>query len=141
MKGLAQCFTVALLVSACVAVPQEPAADALLVEADALLIAQNYKGALVAYAAFATATPAHPQSARVRATHAALERMVAFEFELTRAQRTSELARRESSDRQAESERLRSETERLRSEVTKLRADLERLRTIDLQQIRPEVKK
>ena len=147
MRGPALFFAVALLVAACATVPPDPA-DALLVEADAKLIAQDYKGALVAYAAFATATPAHPQFARVRATQAALERMISFEYELARAQRTSELARRESSERQAETERLRSETERLRSEterlrseVTKLRADLERLRNIDLQLIRPEAKK
>ena len=133
MRGPAQFFAVSLLVAACAAVPPDPA-DALLVEADAKLIAQDYKGALVAYGAFASATPAHPQFARVRATQAALERMISFENELSRTQRTSELARRESSDRLAE-------TERLRSEVTKLRADLERLRNIDLQLIRPEAKK
>ncbi len=147
MKGLALLFAVTLLVTACTTVPPQPG-DALLLEADAKLIAHDYNGALAAYAEFVTATPAHPQAARVRALQAALERMISFEYELSLAQRTGELARREASERQAETERLRSETERLRSEserlrseITKLRADLERLRNIDLQLIRPEVKK
>jgi hypothetical protein len=106
----------------------------LLVEADAKLIAQDYNGALNSYTAFVTATPRHSQAARARAMQAALERMISFEYELSRVQRSNELARRELSDRQAESERLKSE-------VTKLRADLDRLRNIDLQPIRPEVKK
>ena len=147
MKTSALLFAVSLLVTACTTVPPQPG-DALLLEADAKLIAQDYNGALAAYAGFVTATPAHPQGARVRALQTALERMISSESELSRAQRTGELARRESSERQAETERLRSEaerlraeTERLRSEITKLRADLERLRNIDLQLIRPETKK
>lgn len=133
MKGAALLFAVALLVTACTTVPPEPT-GALLVEADAKLIAQDYSAALASYAEFVTATPEHPQAARVRATQTALERMISFEYELSRAQRTSELTRREVSERQAE-------TERLKSEVTKLRADLERLRNIDLQLIRPETRK
>ena len=154
MKGLALLFAVAVLVMACTTAPPQPA-DTLLLEADAKLIAQDYHAALAAYAEFVTATPAHPQAARVRAMQAALERMISFEYELSLAQRTGELARREASERQAETgrlrseterlrpetERLRSETERLRSEITKLRADLERLRNIDLQLIHPETKK
>lgn len=137
MKGSALLFAVALLVAGCTTVPPDSpvtATGALLVEADAKLIAQDYSGALASYAEFVTATPEHPQAARVRATQTALERMISFEYELSRAQRTSELTRREVSERQAE-------TERLKSEVTKLRADLERLRNIDLQLIRPETRK
>ena len=161
MKTSALLFAVSLLVTACTTVPPQPG-DALLLEADAKLIAQDYNGALAAYAGFVTATPAHPQAARVWALQTALERMISSESALSRVQRTSELARRESAERQAETERLRSETERLRSEtgrlrseterlrpeterlrseITKLRADLERLRNIDLQLIHPETKK
>lgn len=147
MKGLALLFAVAVLLMACTTVLPE-ATDTLLVEADAKLIAHDYNGALAAYAEFVSATPAHPQAARVRALQTALERMISSESALSRVQRTSELARRESAERQAETgrlrsetERLRPETERLRSEITKLRADLERLRNIDLQLIHPETKK
>ena len=141
MKVTVLLFALALLVTACTTAPPAEPAAAVLAEADAKLIAQQYQDALAAYAGFVAAAPEHPQAARVRATQAVLERMIAFESEQARTQRTTELTRRESSERQAESERLRSETERLRSEVTKLRADLERLRTIDLQLIRPETKK
>jgi hypothetical protein len=149
MKGSTLLFGVVLFGAGCTTVPPDPlatdtvaapapvrapATEALLAEADGKLIAQDYKGALTAYAQFLTAAPDHPQAARIRATQTALERMLSFELELTLAQRTGALARREVSDRQ-------TETERLKSEVTKLRADLERLRSIDLQAVRPETKK
>jgi hypothetical protein len=107
----------------------EDAGSKLLNEADAKLAAADYTGAIDSYSQFVTAMGEHPQAARARATQAALERLVAAQAGIARAQQTSDAARREVTERQAE-------TERLKSEVAKLRSDLERLRNIDLKPLR-----
>ena len=105
---------------------EEDASGKLLNQADAMLAAEDYTGAIASYSEFVTARAEHPQAARARATQAALERLVAARAAVARAQQTGEATRRELTERQAE-------TDRLKAEVAKLRADLERLRNIDLQ--------
>ena len=107
----------------------EDAGSKLLTEADAKLAAADYTGAIDAYSQFVTAMGEHPQAARARATQAALERLVAAQAAIARAQQTGDAARRELTERQAE-------TDRLKGEVAKLRSDLERLRNIDLKPLR-----
>ena len=104
----------------------DDASNRLLNQADAKLAAEDYKGAISSYSEFVTAMAEHPQAPRARATQAALERLVAAQAAIARAQQTGDAARRELTERQAE-------TDRLKGEVAKLRADLERLRSIDLQ--------
>ena len=104
----------------------EDASSKLLNQADASLAAEDYTGAISSYSAFLTATAEHPQAARARATQKALERLMAAQAAIVRAQQTGDAARRELTERQAE-------TDRLKGEVAKLRSDLERLRSIDLQ--------
>jgi hypothetical protein len=104
----------------------EDASSKILNQADAMLVAEDYTGAISSYSQFVTAGPKHPQAARARATQAALERLVAARAAMARTQQSSDTARRELTERQAESDRLKGE-------VAKLRADLERLRNIDLQ--------
>jgi septation ring formation regulator EzrA len=82
--------------------------------------------------------PKHSQAARVRATEKALEKLLAAQAGLGRAQQAAETSRRELNERLAETERLKAETERVKNEIAKLRADLERLRSIDLQAVRPK---
>ena len=106
--------------------PVEEDAGKLLNQADAMLAAEDYAGAISSYSEFLTAGAKHPQAARARATQAALERLVAARAAIARAQQTGDATRRELTERQAE-------TDRLKAEVAKLRADLERLRNIDLQ--------
>ena len=105
---------------------KEDTSRELLNQADARLAAEDYKGAISSYSAFVTATAEHPQADRARATQKALERLIAAQAAIVRAQQTGDAARRELTERQAE-------TDRLKGEVAKLRADLERLRNIDLQ--------
>lgn len=118
----------ALTLGGCAATPpveQDTRAD-LLSQADAMLVAEDYGGAISSYSEFATAMAEHPQAPRARATQAALERLVAARAAVVRAQQAGDATRRELTERQAE-------TDRLKGEVSKLRADLERLRNIDLQ--------
>ena len=115
---------VILLCASCAGI--SPEADSLLAQADTKMSAEDYAAATALYREFATGNPDHPQAPRARATQKALERMISYQAEMTRAQRGSETARRELGERQAEADRLRAE-------VAKLRADLERLRNIDLQ--------
>jgi hypothetical protein len=103
-----------------------PEAEDLLAQADARMIAEDYRGAITSYAAFATAQPDHAQAGRALAAQKALARLVASEAAVNRAQQGSDATRRELTERQAE-------TDRLKAEIAKLRADLERLRSIDLQ--------
>jgi len=105
---------------------EDDASSKLLNQADAKLAAEDYKGAISSYSEFVTAMAEHPQAPRARAIQAALERLVAAQAAIARAQQTGDAARRELTERQAE-------TDRLKGEVAKLRADLERLRSIDLQ--------
>ncbi|HYH40987.1 MAG TPA: hypothetical protein VD867_03305 [Burkholderiales bacterium] len=105
---------------------EEDVSGTLLNQADAMLAAEDYAGAISSYSEFVTARAEHPQAARARATQAALEKLVAARAAIARAQQTGEAARRELTERQAE-------TDRLKSDVAKLRTDLERLRNIDLQ--------
>jgi predicted RNase H-like nuclease (RuvC/YqgF family) len=133
-------FTVSLvtvLLCAC-ATPEERAADTLLGRADARLAAEDYSGAIASYNEFMNSAPKHPQAARVRATEKALEKLLAAQAGLGRAQQAAETSRRELNERLAETERLKAETERVKNEIAKLRADLERLRSIDLQAVRPK---
>ena len=104
-------------------------------EADAKLIAADYKGASASYAEFVKANPGNAQTARARATQIALDRLLDSQAELDRVKRTDELprARRELGERQ-------SEVDRLKADNAKLRADIERLRNIDLQTL-PGIKK
>ena len=118
-----------LTLAGCAAKPpsvDEDASSKLLNDADAMLAAQDYTGAISSYSEFVTAMAEHPQAARARATQAALERLLAAQAAVARVQQTGDAARRELTERQAE-------TDRLKGEVAKLRADLERLRNIDLQ--------
>jgi hypothetical protein len=122
-----------LTLAACTATPpveedtgKEDTGSQLLNQADARLAAEDYKGAISSYSEFATAMAEHPQAARARATQVALERLLAAQAAIARAQQSGDATRRELTERQAE-------TERLKGEVAKLRADLERLRIIDLQ--------
>jgi hypothetical protein len=140
-------FTVSLVVvllCGC-ATPEERAADTLLGRADARLAAEDYSGAIASYNEFMNSAPKHPQAARVRATEKALEKLLAAQAGLGRAQQVAETSRRELNERLAETERLKAETERVKAEtervkneIAKLRADLERLRSIDLQAVRPK---
>ena len=111
--------------SACTSAPVQEETPNALAEADGKIVAEDYAGAMSAYAAFASAQPAHPETARAVGIQKALERLVAAQAALARTQQGGEVARRELAD-------LRAENERLRGEVAKLRADLERLRSIDL---------
>jgi hypothetical protein len=121
---------VMLALGGCATSPvDEDAGSKLLSEADAKLAAADYPGAIDAYSEFVTAMGKHPQAGRARATQAALERLVAAQEAMARAQQTGDAARRELTERQAE-------TERLKGEVAKLRSDLERLRNIDLKPLR-----
>ena len=122
---------IALLCASCAGVSLDEQAEALLVQADTKMSAEDYSGATALYAEFATGNPDHAQAARARATQKALDRMLSYQAEMIRSQRGSETARRELGERQAEADRLRGE-------VAKLRADLERLRNIDLQPLRPK---
>jgi hypothetical protein len=133
-------FTVSLvivLLCGC-ATPEERAADTLLGRADARLAAEDYSGAIASYNEFSNSAPKHPQVARVRATEKALEKLLAAQAGLGRAQQAAETSRRELNERLAETERLKAETDRVKNEIAKLRADLERLRSIDLQAVRPK---
>ena len=114
-----------LALSACAAPERPPQVSPLLVEADSKLAAEDYPGAITAYATFVTTNPQHPQARRAQATQKALERLAAAQAAMARTQQGTDAARRELADKQAEADRLRGE-------VTKLRADLERLRSIDL---------
>jgi hypothetical protein len=114
-----------MALAACVATPEEVPGGKLLAEADSKLAAEDYTGAISSYSAFVTASPQHTESARARATQKALERLLAAQTGMGRAQQGTDATRRELAEKQAEADRLRGE-------VTKLRADLERLRSIDL---------
>lgn len=125
--GLMRCILMsALLCGACAGVRLEHHADSLLSQADTKLVDGDYSGAISLYGEFAAAKHDHAQAPRARATQAVLERMLAVQSEITRAQNSGEAARRELTERQAEADRLKAE-------VAKLRTDLERLRNIDLQ--------
>lgn len=118
----------ALTLGGCAASPsvEQDASSKILNQADAMLAAEDYTGAISSYSEFVTAMAKHPQAARARATQAALERLVAARAAIVRTQQAGDTTRRELTERQAE-------TDRLKGEVAKLRADLERLRNIDLQ--------
>lgn len=119
----------ALLCASCAGVSLEEQVEAQLAQADAKMSAEDYTGATALYAEFATANPDHAQAARARATQKALDRMLSYQAEMVRGQKSGDSARKELVERQAEADRLRGE-------VAKLRADLERLRNIDLQPLR-----
>jgi hypothetical protein len=139
-----------MLCASCASLSPEPLspepATTLLDQADAMLVAEDYGGALPLYAGFVQAHPDDTQAARARATRTALERLLgsqaeldrllSSQAELDRLRRSDELPRlkRDLSDRQ-------SEVDRLKAEMAKLRADLERLRNIDLQELRGGPKK
>jgi hypothetical protein len=124
-----------MLCTGCASVSPEPA-KTLLDQADAMLVAENYGGALALYTGFVQAHPDDTQAARARATRTALDRLLLSQSELDHLQRSDELPRlrRDLSDRQ-------SEVDRLKADMAKLRADIERLRNIDLQELRAGPKK
>jgi TolA-binding protein len=142
-----------MLCTACASLSPEPAPDpanSLLRQADAMLVAENYGGALALYAGFVQAHPDDTQAARARATRTALDRLLLSQSELDHLRRSDELPllKRDISNRRSEVDRLKrdlsdrqSEVDRLKAEMAKLRADLERLRNIDLQELRAEPKK
>ena len=135
MKPLSVMLMLGMLCTGCASLPPEPA-KTLLDQADAMLVAEDYGGALALYAGFVQAHPDDTQAARARATRTALERLLSSQAELDRLRRSDELPRlrRDLSDRQ-------SEVDRLKAEMAKLRADIERLRNIDLQELRAGPKK
>jgi hypothetical protein len=135
MKFLFAALMLGVLCTGCTSLSPKPA-ESLLGQADAMLVAENYSGALGLYAGFVQAHPDDAQAARARATRTALERLLSSQAELDRLRRSDELPRlrHDLSERQ-------SEVERLKAEMAKLRADLERLRNIDLQELRAGPKK
>jgi hypothetical protein len=135
MKPLSVMLMLGMLCTGCASLSPEPA-KTLLDQADAMLVAENYGGALALYAGFVQAHPDDTQAARARATRTALDRLLLSQSELDHLRRSDELPRlrRDLSDRQ-------SEVDRLKAEMAKLRADLERLRNIDLQELRVGPKK
>jgi len=135
MKLLSIMLMLGMLCTGCASLSPEPART-LLGQADATLVAEDYRGALALYAGFVQAHPDDAQAARARATRTALERLLSSQAELDRLRRSDELPRlrRDLSERQ-------SELDRLKAEMAKLRADLERLRSIDLQELRAGPKK
>lgn len=126
MKPLAVMLMLGMLCTGCASLSPEPA-KTLLGQADAMMMAEDYGGALALYAGFVQAHPDDTQAARARATRTALDRLLTSQAELDRL-------RRDLSDRL-------SEVDRLKAEMAKLRADLERLRNIDLQELRTGPKK
>jgi hypothetical protein len=135
MKPLSVMLMLGMLCASCASLSPEPA-KTLLDQADAMLVAENYGGALALYAGFVQAHPDDTQAARARATRTALDRLLLSQSELDHLRRSDELPllKRDISDRQ-------SEVDRLKAEMAKLRADLERLRNIDLQELRVGPKK
>lgn len=117
----------------------------ILARAEALLVAEDYRGASEAYAAFLAVNPGDGAAPRIRATRTVLDRLFATQADVQRLQRLQ----RESGEVQAELQRLRrdaatrdGELTRLRrdlaaqqTELEQLKTDLERLKSIDL---RPE---
>lgn len=135
MKPLAVMLMLGMLCTGCASLSPEPA-KTLLGQADAMMMAEDYGGALALYAGFVQAHPDDTQAARARATRTALDRLLTSQAELDRLRRSDELPRL----RRDLSDRL-SEVDRLKAEMAKLRADLERLRNIDLQELRAGPKK
>ena len=135
MKPLSAMLMLGMLCTGCASLSPEPA-KTLLAQADAMMAAEDYGGALALYAGFVQAHPDDTEAARARAIRTALDRLLTSQAELDRLRRGDELPRlrRELSDRQ-------SEVDRLKAEMAKLRADLERLRNIDLQELRAGPKK
>jgi hypothetical protein len=135
MKPLSVMLMLGMLCAGCASLSPAPA-QTLLSQADAMMAAEDYGGALALYAEFVQAHPDDAQAARARATRTALDRLLLSQSELDHLRRGDELPRlrRELSDRQ-------SEVDRLKAEMAKLRADLERLRNIDLQELRAGPKK
>lgn len=135
MKPLSVMLMLGMLCAGCASLSSEPART-LLSRADAMMVAEDYGGALALYAGFVQAHPDDTQAARARATRTALDRLLSSQTELDRLRRSDELPRlrRDLSDRQ-------SEVDRLKAEMAKLRAHLERLRNIDLQELRAGPKK
>lgn len=93
---------------------------ALLDRADGQMMAADYRSAVVLYDRFLQEHASDPATGRVRATRAALERLILAQSEVER------LRKEVATDR--------AEIERLKAETTRLRADLEQLRNIDLRQ-------
>ena len=133
MKRLSIILVAGILGAGCAAMPGP--GESALGRADAQLEAQNYLEAIPLYADFLKTHGQDSEAPRVRATQAALERLLALQTELERVQK-AELPRlqREAADRQNESDRLKGE-------VAKLRTDLERLRNIDLNELQRGLKK
>ena len=135
MRPLSVMLMLGMLCTGCASLSPAPG-KTLLSQADALMAAEDYGGALALYAGFAQAHPDDTHAARARATRTALDRLLSSQAEVDRLRRSDELPRlrRELSDRQ-------SEVDRLKAEMAKLRADLGRLRNIDLQELRAGPKK
>ena len=135
MKPLSAMLMLGMLCTGCASLSPAPA-KTLLGQADAMMAAEDYGGALALYSGFAQAHPDDTEAARARATRTALDRLLTSQAELDRLRRSDELPRlrRDLSDRQ-------SEVDRLKAEMAKLRAHLERLRNIDLQELRAGPKK
>jgi len=110
----------ALLFPACAGLGSRGSSGELLDRADRQMIAANYRGAVGLYDQFLRENPEDPETKRVRATRAVLERLILSQTEVER------LRREVATDR--------AEIDRLKAETTRLRADLERLRNIDLRQ-------
>ena len=121
MKLLSVMLMLGMLCTGCASLFPEPA-KTLLGQADAMMAAEDYGGALARYSGFVQAHPGDAQAARARATRTALDHLLTSQTELDRL-------RRALSERQGE-------VDRLKAEMAKLRADIERLRNIDLQELR-----
>jgi septal ring factor EnvC (AmiA/AmiB activator) len=107
-----------------------------------LLVAEDYRGANDAYAAFLAVHPDDGAAPRIRATRTVLDRLFATQADVRRVQREAAEAqaelqrlRRDAATRDGELTRLRRDLAAQQSELEQLKSDLERLKSIDL---RPE---
>jgi len=107
-----------------------------------LLIAEDYRGASDAYAAFLAVNPDDGAAPRIRATLTVLDRLFATQGDVQRLQRESadgqaelQRLRRDAATRDGELARLRRDLAAQQTELEQLKTDLERLKSIDL---RPE---
>ena len=106
------------------------------------MIAEDYRGASESYTAFLAVHPDDGAAARVRATRAALDRLLATQADVQRLQREATEAqaeiqrlKRDAATRDGELTRLRKDLTAQQTELDRLKSDLERLKSIDL---RPE---
>ena len=106
------------------------------------MIAEDYRGASESYTVFLAVHPDDGAAPRVRATRAALGRLLATQADVQRLQREATDAqaeiqrlKRDAATRDGELTRLRKDLTAQQTELDRLKSDLERLKSIDL---RPE---